>query len=236
MARVMQCDKRSFVQKLFTDIAARYDLFNRVASCGLDQRWRRLALEYGKIEPGHSVLDVCSGTGDLSILCALRQRGRGLVVSIDMNRAMLLRAQNKKYAQRTPISLLQADALSLPFPDCCFDRVLIGFSTRNLNDFTQGIREMVRVLRYGGVLVILETGYPRNHFLRACYQMFLFTAARLIGFMLTGRFWPFTYLAKSVKSFLSPGQVVEGLSDLSTDVTYVPLSHGFASLYLATKR
>ena len=227
-------EKRSYVQRLFTSIAPRYDWFNRLASFGLDQGWRRRALEQGRIGPGQRVLDVCAGTGDLSILCAQRHRPAG-VVGIDMNGAMLSCAQRKQRALGLPIGWALADAEALPFRAESFDRIVIGFSTRNLADLTQGLREMMRVLRPGGRLVILETGYPSSPFLRAAYQAFLFTAARTIGLLLTGRAWPFTYLARSVRGFLTPAQMIERLHSLQTQVEYVPLSYGLASLFIATK-
>ena len=227
--------KRPFVQRLFSRIAPRYDWFNRLASCGMDQGWRRQAVALGDMQPGYQVLDVCAGTGDLALLCAKRQQGQGTVIGTDMNREMLLRAQRKSQAHRAPVAWVQGDAESLPFPDGRFDRVLIGFSTRNLTDLTAGLREMVRVLRPGGRLIILETGRPANPVVRFGYQMFLFTVARLIGFVLTGRLWPFTYLARSVQQFLTPPQMVERLQSVKTQVQYEPLSYGLASLYLATK-
>ena len=227
--------KRPFVQRLFTRIAPRYDWFNRLASLGLDQGWRAQAIERGTITPGQQVLDVCTGTGDLAVLCTQYQQQAGTVVGMDMNGAMLTHAQRKQRALGLTIGWIQGEAESLPFSEGTFDRVVIGFSTRNLTHLMGGLREMVRVLRPQGRLVILETGYPANPVLRAAYQTFLFTGVRLIGFLLTGRTWPFTYLARSVRGFLTPEQMVERLQRLRTQVEYVPLSHGLASLFIATK-
>lgn len=228
-------EKRLLIQRLFTRIAPRYDWFNRLASCGLDQHWRRIALARGEVEPRQRVLDVCAGTGELALLCAQRRAGQGGVVGLDMNAAMLARAQQKQRAQGVAIAWFQGDAEALPFASGSFDRVLIGFSTRNLNDLNTGLREMVRVLRPQGRLIILETGRPSNRLVRAGYFLFLSTVARVIGFVLTGRVWPFTYLAQSVRQFLTPQECVERLRRLGAEVHYMPLSGGLASLYLATK-
>lgn len=227
--------KRSFVRRLFTDLAPRYDWFNRLASFGLDQGWRREALRRGGVAPGQRVLDVCAGTGDLAILCARQQAGRGTVIGVDFTGDMLRQAQRKQRARGLAIGWCQGDAEALPFATGSFDRVVIGFSTRNLGDLTAGLREMVRVLRPNGRLIILETGYPSNPVLRFGYLAFLFTVARAIGFLLTGRVWPFTYLARSVRQFLTPEQFRERLRSIRTTVEYVPLANGLASLYLATK-
>jgi len=227
--------KRMLVERLFTRIAPRYDWFNRLASCGLDQRWRREALRRGGIAPGQRIVDLCTGTGDLALLCAQRQQGTGQVIGVDRNAAMLRYAQRKRSAASWCLAWLQADAEALPFPDASVDRVLIGFSTRNLSRLKTGLAEMVRVLQPRGRLIVLETGYPAHPMLRIGYQVFLFTVARTIGWALTGRVWPFTYLARSVRDFLTPQQFMDCLRELKTRVEYIPLSRGLASLYVATK-
>ncbi len=228
-------EKRPYVQRLFTRIAPRYDWFNRLASFGLDQRWRRQVIRRAGIAPGDDVLDVCSGTGDLAILAARTQQGRGRTIGLDMNHDMLVFAQSKQRAQGLPIGWCRGDAERLPFPDQSFDCVTVGFSTRNLGDLTTGLRDMVRVLRPRGRLVIVETGYPSSRILRWGYQAFLLTVARTIGWLLTGSVWPFTYLAKSVQRFITPPEFIERLQSVQTQVEYIPLSLGLATLYVATK-
>lgn len=227
--------KRPFVQQLFTRIAPRYDWFNRLASFGLDQHWRRIVVSKAQIETAFRVLDLCTGTGDLAILCAKTQKNNGHVIGVDMTRAMLEHAQKKQQAGNLAIAWMQADAEALPFSAGAFDRIVMGFSTRNLSHLSEGLSEMARVLRPGGKLFILETGYPSNPAIRALYQAFLFTVARTIGWALTGECWPFTYLARSVRQFLTPQEMIERLRSAGTQVEYVPLSMGLASLYCATK-
>lgn len=229
-------EKRPFIHALFSTLAPRYDWFNRLASLGLDQRWRRQTVRLGGIAPGQRVLDACTGTGDLALLCARQQQGQGTVIGMDFTRPMLAEAQDKQRRARLAVTWLQGDAEALPFAARSFDRVLIGFSTRNLSHLSEGIHEMVRVLVPGGQLLILETGYPTRPVLRAGYQLFLFTIARTIGVLLTGRVWPFTYLARSVRQFLTPQAFTVLLERSGTTVHYVPLSHGLASLYIATRR
>jgi demethylmenaquinone methyltransferase/2-methoxy-6-polyprenyl-1,4-benzoquinol methylase len=228
-------EKRPFLQELYTQIAARYDWFNRLASCGMDQGWRKQALEHSRLRPGMRLLDVCTGTGDLALLAARRIRA-GTVVGLDMNRAMLSWAQQKCGKANLPIGWLQADALCLPFADNAFDRITIGFSMRNLADLPAGLKEILRVLSPAGQLIILETGRPSHWLLRAGYHLFLHTFARLIGWVLTGKAWPFTYLARSVQQFLSPGEFSQLLESRGADAVYRPLCNGLVSLFIATKR
>ena len=181
------------------------------------------------------VLDVCTGTGDLALRCARHLTGSGLIAGADFNQAMLRGAQTKHGGGDGTIRWVCADAQALPFRSGSFDRVVIGFSTRNLSDLRAGVQEMVRLLKAGGRLVILETGSPSNPVVRAGYWVFLMTVARAIGGLLTGRLWPFTYFAQSVKGFLSPPQVVSLLTSCGTSTRYLPLSWGLASLYIAEK-
>ncbi|HBQ38182.1 MAG: hypothetical protein A2Z92_04705 [Omnitrophica WOR_2 bacterium GWA2_63_20] len=232
-------EKRQFVHRLFTTIAPRYDWFNRLASLGLDQRWRRRAVKASGLTPGMRVLDVCTGTGDLALRCARELNGHGLMVGADFNEAMLRGARAKRsirvHAAGGGVRWVCADAQALPFRSGSFDRVLIGFSTRNLSDLQAGLQEMIRLLTSGGRLVILETGFPSNPIVRAGYWVFLMTLARAIGGLLTGRLWPFTYFAQSVRGFLSPPQVVSLLASCGTKARYLALSWGLASLYIADK-
>lgn len=227
--------KRQFVHRLFTTIAPRYDWFNRLASCGLDQRWRRQAVAEGRLAPEMRVLDLCTGTGDLAFLCARQLQHRGVVVGSDFNAVMLQGARRKQARHEGSVRWVCADSQTLPFGSGSFDRVMVGFSTRNLSDLALGVREMLRVLKSGGRLIILETGRPSNPVVRAGYLVFLMTIVRAIGMILTGRLWPFTYLARSIKEFLSPPQVVALLSSCGAVARYQPLSFGLASLYIADK-
>lgn len=231
----MTDSKQLFIHRLFTTIAPRYDWFNRLASLGMDRGWRRLAIKAGALAQGMDVLDVCTGTGDLAFLCADQLNGTGWIVGLDFNETMLRYAVEKRSTRPRAIAWLRGDAQALPFPSGRFDRVLIGFSTRNLSDLKAGICEMCRVLKPRGRLVVLETGRPSNPLVLAGYLVFLATAARLIGVLLTGRLWPFTYLATSVKQFLVPSEFVALLNACGLAATYRPLAFGLASLYIAEK-
>ena len=139
------------VRKMFDGIAGRYDLLNHLLSANMDRRWRRLALERIGPDSDGTALDLCGGTGDLSV--ELLRRGRaGRVICCDFSHAMLLRAAPKferlKLADR--IDRVEADGLRLPFRDARFETVTVAFGIRNLADMAAGLGEMLRVLRPGG--------------------------------------------------------------------------------------
>ena len=225
----------ALIHRLFSTIAPRYDCFNRLASMNLDQGWRRRAVAKSALGEGMDVLDVCTGTGDLALLCAGRLQGQGRVIGLDFNDDMLRPALHKARQLGVSVQWLRGDALALPFRSGTFDRAFIGFSTRNLSDLQAGIQEMHRVLKPQGRLVILETGRPSNRLILAGYFFFLGTMARLIGLLLTGRLWPFTYLVRSVKGFLRPPEFVALMGRCGFQASYTPLSMGLAMLYLAEK-
>lgn len=227
--------KAPYIQRLFSTIANRYDLFNRLVTFGMDRGWRRRAMRLGEVRPGHSVLDVCCGTGDLAFLAADTVQASGRVIAMDFNAEMLQNGQRRPQARSRQVHWVRSDAMMIPVRSGSCDRVTIGFSTRNLVDLDQGLREMLRVLKPGGRLLILETGRPDNPLVRWGYYTFLFTVAPLIGFVLTGKTWPFTYLARSVKVFITPEQMCEKLEAAGAQAACTRLSGGLASLFIAEK-
>ncbi len=230
-----QASKRQLVRELFSAIAPGYDRFNRVASLGLDQGWRRRTIREAALTPGMRVLDVCTGTGDLALLASRQTGDQGLVVGLDFTWPMLQGAARRQAQTQASVDWLQADALVLPFRDQTFDRIVMGFSTRNLADLSAGIRELLRVLKPDGQVLILETGWPSNPVLRVGYWAFLATVVRLAGWIITGKLWPFTYFARSVKGFLTPAAFADVVRDSGGRVQHHPLSGGLASLYVISK-
>ena len=233
-------DKRQFVTRLFTTIANRYDLFNRLTSMTFDRTWRALAVRMSRLEPGVRVLDLCTGTGDLALACAeeLRALGGsgGRVVGADLCAPMLAIARRKAERRRAAVDWCFGDALALPFRDGAFGRVLIGFSTRNLVNLPLGLREMHRVLGPRGRLVILETGKPKARWFRVLYFLYLRTVVVAIGWLLFFKAWPFTYLQRSVARFWEPHEFVRALRDVGfRGVSYRGLGGGIAALYVADK-
>jgi demethylmenaquinone methyltransferase/2-methoxy-6-polyprenyl-1,4-benzoquinol methylase len=191
---------------MFDRIAPVYDAMNRLMTAGLDRRWRA-ATAQAVVRDGDRVLDVCCGTGDLSI--AAREAG-GEVTGIDFSEPMLERAR----AKSSEIDWIEGDALALPFADGSFDAVTIGFGLRNLADPERGLAELRRVLRPGGRLAILEITRPRG-VLAPFYRFWFDGVIPLAGKVLPGGS-AYSYLPASVRRFPGP----EALAKLMDEAAF----------------
>ena len=214
------------VRGMFDRIAPVYDVMNRVMTAGLDQRWRKLAVQQ-VVWPGDRVLDACCGTGDLAIQA---ERRGGRVVGLDFSEKMLERARPKSGA----IEWVQGDALDLPFEDGAFDAATVGFGVRNLADLEGGLRELARVVRPGGKLAVLEITRPTG-ILRPFFRLWFDVLVPFAGRVLPGG-QAYTYLPASVRRFPGP----DHLSALFVragfgDVHYRLLGGGIVALLVGTR-
>jgi demethylmenaquinone methyltransferase/2-methoxy-6-polyprenyl-1,4-benzoquinol methylase len=217
---------------MFGRIAHRYDFLNHFLSASIDRRWRRLAVR--KVQEltmrPRLCLDVCSGTGDLA--GALYRRLRCGVIACDFSHPMLVRAAAK--FRGLPLSNVEADALSLPFPDATFDALTVAFGLRNLEDPVRGLREMRRVLKRGGALVILEFSRPRVPVLRHAFAFYFRNVLPKLGALISGHATAYQYLPESVGKFLTQQELLELLwSSGFTESEYRNLSGGIAALHWA---
>jgi demethylmenaquinone methyltransferase/2-methoxy-6-polyprenyl-1,4-benzoquinol methylase len=189
---------------MFDRIAGRYDLLNSVMTAGLHHAWRVRAADRAEVGPGDSVLDVCCGTGDLALELARRVSPGGSVVGCDFSEPMLDLAREK--AADRPVESVRfewADALQLPYDGGRFDAVTVGFGVRNFADRDRGLREMTRVLRPGGRLVVLEFTQPRRPPFSTFYALWFDRIVPVLG-RLTENPEAYSYLAESVRGFPSP--------------------------------
>lgn len=191
------------IQALFGEVAPRYDRLNRILSLGLDQRWRRRALEQLGLKPGARILDLCCGTGDLTLAGA---RAGYRVTGADFTGPMLRIASGKFGASAVrPDGLIQADAQALPFADAQFDGVTVAFGLRNVVDPCLALAECRRVLRPGGRLAVLEFFRVPNPAWRSLFRFYFHGimpwAARAAG---SPRPQAYRYLPASVDDFISP--------------------------------
>jgi demethylmenaquinone methyltransferase/2-methoxy-6-polyprenyl-1,4-benzoquinol methylase len=187
---------------MFGAIAGRYDLLNHLLSANLDRRWRRRAVAMLPAESEAKILDLCGGTGDVSLEIARQDRG-ALVACCDFAHPMLARAGDK-FRRRGVAGrcvLLEADALDLPFPDATFDGVTVAFGVRNLEDLDAGFREMARVLRPGGTLIVLEFSTPEGPLLSRLYRWYRDRVLPRLGDTVSGETGPYGYLARTIATF-----------------------------------
>ena len=166
---------------MFDAIAGRYDLLNRLLSAGFDQRWRARAVDALGLAGGEVVLDLCTGTADLAL--ALTTSAGARVVGVDFAGEMLRRGRQKvrEAGVDRQVRLVLGDAMSMPMPDAVVDAATIGFGIRNVQTPAEALKEVHRVLRPGGRLVILEFGFPRAVLLRAAYVWYFRRVLPLVG-------------------------------------------------------
>ncbi|WP_077529493.1 bifunctional demethylmenaquinone methyltransferase/2-methoxy-6-polyprenyl-1,4-benzoquinol methylase UbiE [Vreelandella utahensis] len=194
-------EKAKRVGQVFSSVASRYDLMNDLMSMGIHRLWKRFTIELSSVRPGHRILDIAGGTGDLTMQFADRVGTEGEVVLADINQEMLEvgreRLIDRGYAGR--VDYVQANAECLPFPDNYFNAVSIAFGLRNVTDQNLALREMTRVLKPGGKLLILEFSKPVNPLLNKAYDTYSFTALPLMGRLVAGDSESYQYLAESIR-------------------------------------
>ena len=197
-------DKRpSIIRTMFDRIAPTYDLLNAILSFSLDKAWRRTAISLLEIRVGDAVLDIATGTGDMAIPAA----HGGNVIGIDLSREMLLRALRKAEEQglRARYSVVQGDALSMPFRDETFTSAMVAFGIRNMNNLEAFLAEIHRVLSMGGRFSVLEFSLPESLLFRSVYTVYLTYVVPIIGGLISGDYDAYRYLRDSVTGFPAPG-------------------------------
>ena len=227
----------SSVQSLFDRISPGYDLFNQVVSFSLDGYWRRRTADM--VGSGAKrVLDVCTGTGELAFALEKRLSNGGQVTGIDFSPKMLSLALSKRGRRplRKKPQFCLGDAQSLSFADGTFDYVTSGFSMRNLTNLEKGLKEMYRVLKPGGRVLILEINRPSQRLGGWLYGFFLRTWVPVTGALICRSLSPFTYLKESVVTFLHPENFCSILEQTGfRKPEYRSLPPGSIGLYAATK-
>jgi demethylmenaquinone methyltransferase/2-methoxy-6-polyprenyl-1,4-benzoquinol methylase len=229
MRRELLSKQSSEIQGMFGRIAHRYDLLNRTLSLGRDVGWRQVVAERVTAFPNARILDICTGTGDLALTID------GDVVGADFCLPMLELARAKAQRMRRGLSLCGADALSLPFVDGAADVVTVAFGIRNFANLEVGLRELVRVLRPGGVLLVLEFSRPKGLF-APILGWWVRNVPPRVGRLLSGDAEAYNYLPASVSTFPEGSAMCEALESAGlVEVTVRPLMAGVASLYEGTR-
>jgi demethylmenaquinone methyltransferase/2-methoxy-6-polyprenyl-1,4-benzoquinol methylase len=225
------------VREMFATIAARYDLLNHLLSGNVDRKWRRIVAKtlYANLRGTHvRILDVACGTGDLSF--ALHQSGEAHIVGVDFCRPMLDIAASKASKHGFQVSLIEADALVLPFGDGSFDAATIAFGLRNLASIEVGFKELLRVLKPGARVAVLEFSRPKTRVLRSLFSIYFTKVLPVLGGLISRSRSAYRYLPESVARF--PGQ--EELASIMKEagfeeVTFQNLTGGIAALHLGKR-
>jgi len=239
------------VAALFGAIASRYDLLNDIQSLGMHRVWKRRLISLAKLKPGDSALDVCCGTGDLTFRLA---RQCSQVTGIDFSDAMLAVARQRAtktgstnqtssvhgstqtHAGAVSPKFVRGDAMRLPFSENQFAAVTVGYGLRNLEDWREGLREMVRVSKPGGRILVLDFGKPRNALLRTTYFLYLRLLVPLFGLLFCGNASAYAYILESLQQYPAQEGVAASMRELGLDqVVICNLMGGMMSINVGVK-
>jgi len=215
---VAEKDKARLVGGVFHSVAARYDLMNDLMSGGIHRLWKRLTIELSGVREGQRVLDVAGGTGDLAARFSHIVGSSGRVVLSDINESMLGTGRNKllDHGVCANVDFVLADAEQLPFADASFDCITIAFGLRNVTHKERALESMLRVLRPGGRLLVLEFSKPQNELLGKLYDAYSFGVLPKLGKLVAGDEDSYRYLAESIR--MHPDQ--ETLRDMMEDAGF----------------
>ena len=217
------------IAEMFDRVSPRYDRLNRVLSFGTDRSWRRRAVALARLESAGRAVDVGAGTGDLTFALAAASAAGSRIVAADLSRGMLDVARG-----RGPVLAVIASAESLPFADGSLDRVISGFTVRNVGDLPRALRDFRRVLGPGGRAVILELSHPRGPLFPALYRFYFDRVAPRIAILLGGDGEAYRYLPRSLRPFPKADALAQLLRDAGfARVRYERLTFGIAAIHVA---
>ena len=197
MTQLTGNERAKYVQNMFTRIARRYDLMNRLMTGGQDVRWRKRVIQLARLDKGASLLDLGTGTGDLARDASV-QFPQATIVAADFTLEMM-----RVGKKTSPLNFSTADALKLPFHDSSFDAVVSGFLMRNVIDLNQALKEQYRVLKNGGRIVILDTTRPKKNILSPFIWLHMHVVIPTLGGLLTGSRDAYRYLPETTEGFVT---------------------------------
>jgi demethylmenaquinone methyltransferase/2-methoxy-6-polyprenyl-1,4-benzoquinol methylase len=227
------------VREMFATISGRYDLLNHLLSVNIDKRWRRRVAKtlYASLAPGVAraqILDVACGTGDLSL--TLFESGEARIIGVDFCRPMLQIANSKASQLGFEVPFIEGDALSLPFRDRSFEGATIAFGLRNLTTVETGFTELLRILKPGGRLVVLEFSKPTTPVLRSLFRIYFTRMLPFLGGVISGSKSAYQYLPESVSHFPDQNELARIMRRAGfEEVSFQNLSGGIAALHLGMR-
>jgi len=231
--------KEGYVQDLFNTIAPKYDLLNRMMSIGLDRSWRRRAVAMAEIQRGEQVLDICCGTGQLTLEAAAAVGREGHVTGLDFSQRMLdiARQSVDQAGLKDRITLVQGNAMALPFADNAFDAVTVGWGLRNVPDISQVVGEMIRVVKPGRMVISMDMGKPQMPFFKQGYWFYFEKLVPLMGKIWARDRSAYAYLHDSAKAFLSQEELTALFSASGLgEASYRNLAGGAVAIVAGRKK
>jgi demethylmenaquinone methyltransferase/2-methoxy-6-polyprenyl-1,4-benzoquinol methylase len=231
-------EKAGKVAEVFHSVAGNYDLMNDLMSGGVHRLWKRVTIEMSGVRPGHHVLDIAGGTGDLAAKFSKIVGPEGTVVLADINDSMLKVGRDRLVDRGITdnVRFSQADAQYLPFPDNTFDVITIAFGLRNVTDKDMALRSMYRVLKPGGKLLVLEFSKPPNQLLSKIYDGYSFNILPKLGKLFANDADSYQYLAESIR--MHPDQeTLKGMMDNAgfANTDYHNMTGGIVALHRGVK-
>lgn len=228
--------KKQQVEQMFDTISGNYDNLNRMISLGTDQGWRRKVLKMVSEEQPETILDIATGTGDLAIL--LSKSNAKKITGLDLSAGMLEVGKKKIKALNLDnrIEMIQGDSENLPFADNSFDAITVGFGIRNFENLEKGLSEILRVLKPGGIFVILETSVPTKFPFKQGYFLYTQNIMPFMGKLFSKDQKAYKYLSDSAKNFPFGETLNNILRKVGfKDVKHNPQTMGIATIYSSSK-
>ena len=230
-------EKSKMVGNVFDTVASNYDLMNDLMSFGIHRLWKRVAIESSSLRKDSNVLDLAGGTGDMVKLMRDKVGEEGLIVLSDINRSMLEEGRDRLINDGVEgINIAQIDAQFIPFEDETFDLITIAFGLRNVTDKDKAMRSMLRSLKKGGKLIVLEFSRPTNEIFREIYDVFSFEIIPKIGELIANTEESYRYLAESIRMHPTQEELKTMMEEVGfKDCDYENLTNGVVAIHSGVK-
>jgi len=230
-------EKSKMVGNVFDTVASNYDLMNDLMSFGIHRLWKRVAIESSSLRKDSNVLDLAGGTGDMVKLMRDKVGEEGLIVLSDINRSMLEEGRDRLINDGVEgINIAQIDAQFIPFEDETFDLITIAFGLRNVTDKDKAMRSMLRSLKKGGKLIVLEFSRPTNEIFREIYDVFSFEIIPKIGELIANTEESYRYLAESIRMHPTQEELKTMMEEVGfKDCNYENLTNGVVAIHSGVK-
>ena len=237
-SRVDRAAKAGLVRGVFDSVASRYDLMNDLMSGGIHRLWKRFTIELSAARAGQTILDIAGGTGDLAAKFSSQVGPEGRVILADINAAMLEVGRDRLIDKGATgnIDVVQADAQALPFEDDSIDCITIAFGLRNVTDKGMALRSMLRVLRPGGRLLVLEFSKPTSPLLAKVYDQYSFQVLPAMGKLIPQDSESYRYLAESIRQHPDQETLLELMEESGfANVSYHNMTGGIVAVHRGFK-